>query len=121
MQTELLAARLATDGMLAVVAENPPSADTVNRVMMGRTLVARQVLAVSELALEMAGGAGFHRRPDWSGASAIYRRRDTTRCNKARRRSMPDEWREGCQWTGSSEPRQLRGPRLVPHLPDEAS
>jgi indole-3-acetate monooxygenase len=62
METELMAARLAAEAMLAVVAENAPSADTVNRVMMGRTLVARHVLAVAELALEAAGGAGFHRK-----------------------------------------------------------
>jgi alkylation response protein AidB-like acyl-CoA dehydrogenase len=62
METELMAARLATDAMLAVVAENAPSAHTVNRVMMGRTLVARHVLAVGELALEAAGGAGFYRK-----------------------------------------------------------
>lgn len=62
MDTELMAARLAADAMLAVVAENAPSADTVSRVMMGRTLVARHVLAVGELALEAAGGAGFYRK-----------------------------------------------------------
>ncbi len=62
MDTELMAARLATDAMLAVVAENAPSADTVNRVMMGRTLVARHALAVGELALDASGGAGFYRK-----------------------------------------------------------
>ncbi len=62
METELMAARLATDAMLAVVAENAPSTDTVNRVMMGRTLVARHVLAVGEMALEAVGGAGFYRK-----------------------------------------------------------
>ncbi|TNC71626.1 acyl-CoA dehydrogenase family protein [Rubellimicrobium roseum] len=62
LDTELMAARLAVGGMLAVVAENAPSADTVNRIMMGRTLAARHALAVGELALEAAGGAGFHRK-----------------------------------------------------------
>lgn len=62
MDTELMGARLALEGMLAVVAENAPSADTVNRVMIGRTLLARHALAVGELALEAAGGAGFYRK-----------------------------------------------------------
>lgn len=62
LDTELMAARLALGGMLAVVAENAPTADTVNRVMMGRVLAARHVLRVGELALEAAGGAGFYRR-----------------------------------------------------------
>jgi len=61
MDTELLGARLALDGMLSVIAENAPSADTVNRVMMGRTLAARHALAVGDLALEAAGGAAFYR------------------------------------------------------------
>jgi alkylation response protein AidB-like acyl-CoA dehydrogenase len=62
LDTELMAARLAVEGMLAVVAENAPSADSVNRVMMGRSLAARHVLAVGDLSLEAAGGAGFYRK-----------------------------------------------------------
>lgn len=61
METALMGAELALDGMLATVARNEPSADTVNRVMMGRTLLARHALEVGELALETAGGAGFYR------------------------------------------------------------
>lgn len=61
LDTELMAARLAHAEMLAVVAEDAPSADTVRRVMMGRALLARHALAVGELALEAAGGAGFLR------------------------------------------------------------
>ena len=62
METELMGARLALQGMLDVIAENARSADTVNRVMMGKTLVARHVLAVGELAMEAAGGAAFYRK-----------------------------------------------------------
>lgn len=61
METELMGAQLALGGMLAVVAENTPSAESVNRVMMGRSLAARHALAVGELALEAAGGAAFYR------------------------------------------------------------
>jgi alkylation response protein AidB-like acyl-CoA dehydrogenase len=62
MDTELMGARLSHEGMMAVAATNAPSADTVNRVMMGRTLVARHALAVGELAMEAAGGAGYYRK-----------------------------------------------------------
>ncbi|WP_096787724.1 acyl-CoA dehydrogenase family protein [Rhodobacter sp. CZR27] len=61
MDTELMGAELALGGMLAAVAENAPSAETVNRVMMGRNLVARHALAVGDLALEAVGGAAFFR------------------------------------------------------------
>ena len=61
MDTELMGARLALQGMLDVIAENAPSADTVNRVMMGKTLATRHALAVGDLAMEAAGGASFYR------------------------------------------------------------
>jgi indole-3-acetate monooxygenase len=61
MDTELMGARQAMDGMMAVVAENAPSAETVNRVMMGRNLLVRHVLAVGDLAMEAASGAAFYR------------------------------------------------------------
>ena len=61
MDTELMGAQLAMEGMLAILAENAPSADTVNRAMMGRSLLARHVLAVGELAMEAAGGGAFYR------------------------------------------------------------
>lgn len=61
METELMGAQLALEGMLAVLAENAPSADTVNRAMMGRSLLTRHVLAVGDLAMEAAGGGAFYR------------------------------------------------------------
>ena len=61
METELTAARLAHESMLAAVRLNAPSADTVNRVMIGRQLVARHAIAAVDLAMELAGGAGFYR------------------------------------------------------------
>ena len=62
METELMGAQLAVNGMLGVVAENAPSADTVNRVMMARTLAARHMLAATEIAMEAAGGQSFYRK-----------------------------------------------------------
>jgi alkylation response protein AidB-like acyl-CoA dehydrogenase len=62
MEVSLRAARLAHRWMLETVALNAPSADTVNEVMIGRTLVADHAIRTVELALELAGGAGFYRR-----------------------------------------------------------
>jgi alkylation response protein AidB-like acyl-CoA dehydrogenase len=61
MDTELTGARLAHDSMLAAVRRNDPSAETVNQVMIGKHLVTRHAIAAVELALELAGGAGFYR------------------------------------------------------------
>ena len=52
METELAAARLAVESMLAAVRLNAPSADTINQVMIGRQLVARHAIAAVELAME---------------------------------------------------------------------
>lgn len=61
MDTELTAARLAHESMLAAVRLNAPSASTINQVMIGRQLVARHAIAAVEYAMEVAGGAGFYR------------------------------------------------------------
>jgi alkylation response protein AidB-like acyl-CoA dehydrogenase len=61
METDLAAARLALDWMLAAARLNAPSAETVNQVMIGRQLVARHAIAAVDAALELAGGAGFYR------------------------------------------------------------
>jgi alkylation response protein AidB-like acyl-CoA dehydrogenase len=61
METELTAARLAHESMLAAVRLNAPSATTVNQVMIGRQLTARHAIAAVEYAMELAGGAGFYR------------------------------------------------------------
>jgi alkylation response protein AidB-like acyl-CoA dehydrogenase len=61
METELTAARLAHESMLAAVRLNAPSASTINAVMIGRQLTARHAIAALEYAMELAGGAGFYR------------------------------------------------------------
>jgi alkylation response protein AidB-like acyl-CoA dehydrogenase len=61
METELAAARLAHESMLAAARLNAPSAETVNQVMIGRQLVGRHAIAAVEYAMELAGGAGFYR------------------------------------------------------------
>jgi alkylation response protein AidB-like acyl-CoA dehydrogenase len=63
METELRAAQLAHESMLAAVRRNQPSPEAVNDVMIGRTLVARHAIQAVEYAMEMAGGAGFYRAP----------------------------------------------------------
>ena len=61
METERCGAELAHAGMLAAVERNAPSADSVNAVMMGKVLVAEHAIRAVELAMELAGGAGFYR------------------------------------------------------------
>jgi alkylation response protein AidB-like acyl-CoA dehydrogenase len=61
MDTSLRAAQLAHRHMIATVEKNAQSADSVNEVMMGRALVAEHAIQAVELALELAGGAGFYR------------------------------------------------------------
>jgi alkylation response protein AidB-like acyl-CoA dehydrogenase len=61
METELTAARLAHEYMLATVRLNAPSAYTVKEVMTGKQLVTRHAIAAVEHAMELAGGAGFYR------------------------------------------------------------
>ena len=61
MDTELTAARLGYEWMLAAVRLNEPSADTVNQVMIGKRLVTRHATEAMELGMELAGGAGFYR------------------------------------------------------------
>ena len=62
METALKAAQLAHRHMLEMVALNDPSAESVNQVMIGRSLVAEKAIETVELALELAGGAGFYRK-----------------------------------------------------------
>jgi indole-3-acetate monooxygenase len=61
MQTALRAAELAHEAMIATVERNAPSADSVNEVMIGKALVAENAIRAVELAMELAGGAGFYR------------------------------------------------------------
>lgn len=61
MDTELAAARMAREWMLEAVRLNAPSAATINKVMIGKQLVTQHAIAAVELAMELAGGAGFYR------------------------------------------------------------
>jgi alkylation response protein AidB-like acyl-CoA dehydrogenase len=61
IENELAAARLALGEMIAAAATNNPCLATTNRVMIGRTLVARGALKTVELAMEAAGGSAFYR------------------------------------------------------------
>ena len=61
MMTELRGAEMAQNAMVAVAERNAPSAESVNDVMIGKTLVADHAIRAVELAMELAGGAGFYR------------------------------------------------------------
>ncbi len=62
METALTAATLAHAHMIDVTERNAPSAETINDVMIGRRLVEENAIKVVELAMELAGGAGFYRK-----------------------------------------------------------
>lgn len=61
METSLRAAQLAHRWMVETVERNAPSAESVNEVMIGRSLVAKHAIETVELAMELAGGSGFYR------------------------------------------------------------
>ena len=61
MQTELKGAQLAHAFMLDATQHGACSAETVNDVMIGKQLVTGHAIRAVELAMEAAGGAGFHR------------------------------------------------------------
>lgn len=69
IDNELAAARLALADIVAASAEAPSEANT-NRVAIGRTLVAKGVLAMAERVMEAAGGAAFLRD---NGIEGLFR------------------------------------------------
>lgn len=61
METSLRAAQLAHRRMVEVARGMAPSAESVSEVMIGRQLVEQSAIRAVELAMELAGGAGFYR------------------------------------------------------------
>lgn len=61
MDTALHATQMAHRSMVETAERNTPSAESVNQVMIGRSLVASHGLEVVDLAMELAGGASFYR------------------------------------------------------------
>jgi len=61
MDTELATARMALRHMFDAAATGHIGLETTNEVMLGRTVAGQAALRTVELALEVAGGAGFFR------------------------------------------------------------
>jgi alkylation response protein AidB-like acyl-CoA dehydrogenase len=61
LETELKAAQLACQAMIAAGAEAAPGPETTNHVMAARALVERSVLSVASQAMDLVGGAAFSR------------------------------------------------------------
>lgn len=61
LENELMAAKLALQHMVSTAVASKPGFDTTNKIMTGRSLVARSVLNVVDQAMEVAGGHSFHR------------------------------------------------------------
>jgi len=62
LDNELMAAKLALQHMISTAVVSQPSFETTNQIMTGRTLVAKAVLNVADLAMEIAGGSAFYRK-----------------------------------------------------------
>lgn len=61
MEGELATARFACRDMIEAAVTLEPSAQATNRVMTGRTILARSAIRSVEKAMEVAGGAAFYR------------------------------------------------------------
>lgn len=70
LDNELLAAKLALQHMISTAVTEQPSFATTNQVMAGRTLVAKAVLSVADLAMEITGGSAFYRN---QGLEKLFR------------------------------------------------
>jgi alkylation response protein AidB-like acyl-CoA dehydrogenase len=70
MDTELAAARMALESMVAFSESAQPGPETTNMIFTHRTLVARSAIKTAEMALEVAGGASYHRR---NGLERLFR------------------------------------------------
>lgn len=62
LDNELMAAKLALEHMISTAVASQPGFETTNQIMTGRTLVAKAVLNVVDLAMEIAGGSAFYRK-----------------------------------------------------------
>lgn len=62
LDNELMAAKLALQHMISTAEVSHPSFETTNQIMTGRTLVAKAVLNVADLAMEVAGGSAIYRK-----------------------------------------------------------
>ncbi|MGA7932237.1 MAG: acyl-CoA dehydrogenase family protein, partial [Kovacikia sp.] len=62
LENELMAAKLALQHMVSTAEVSQPGFETTNQVMTGRTLVAKAVLNVADLAMEITGGSAFYRK-----------------------------------------------------------
>jgi len=70
LDTELLATRIALDSMVAFSEMAEPGPATTNTIFTHRTLVGHSARKTVDLALEVAGGASYHRR---NGLERLFR------------------------------------------------
>ena len=61
LENELAAGRIVLEHMVSIADSSQPGFDTTNQIMTGRTLVAKAVLNVVDMAMEIVGGRSFHR------------------------------------------------------------
>jgi alkylation response protein AidB-like acyl-CoA dehydrogenase len=61
LENEMTAARIALQHMISTSVSSQPGFDATNQIMTGRALLAKSVLSVVDMAMEVAGGRSFHR------------------------------------------------------------
>lgn len=62
LDNELMSAKLALEHMISTAKVSQPGFETTNQIMTGRTLIAKAVLNLADLAMEIAGGSAFYRQ-----------------------------------------------------------
>ncbi|WP_416669456.1 acyl-CoA dehydrogenase family protein [Egbenema bharatensis] len=62
LDNELMAAKIALQHMISTATVSQPSFEVTAQIMSGRTLVAKAVLNVADLAMDIAGGTAFYRK-----------------------------------------------------------
>src|SRR5690349_5373880 len=70
LDTELAATRIALESMVAFSETAQPGPETTSTIFMHRTLVGRSALKTVDLALDVSGGASYHRR---NGLERLFR------------------------------------------------
>ena len=85
LDNELMAARLALQHMISTAVVSQPGFEITNQIMTGRTLVAKAVLNVADLAMEITGGSAFYRK---LGLEKLFRDVQGVRCHPLRQEAQ---------------------------------
>jgi alkylation response protein AidB-like acyl-CoA dehydrogenase len=102
LDNELMTAKLALQHMISNAEVSQPGFESTNQIMTGRTLVAKAVLNVADLAMEIAGGRAFYRK---LGLERLFRDLQGARYHPLReeaQRKLSGQLALGWDMTGST-------------------